>query len=175
MAPVVSSALAQHSRRLYGYAVSLTGNPDMAADLFQDCALKALSAGRVPTEPRACRAWLFVILRNLWRDQLRHERAAPPSAPLDDCNALAVALPEQQYLDGIAVRAAMAQLSPILRDTLALVDIAGFRYAEASEILGIPIGTVMSRMAEGRRKLTALIVQENSNVVDHPAARKQRA
>jgi RNA polymerase sigma-70 factor (ECF subfamily) len=174
VASIVRAALMQHDRRLYGYALSLTGDPDVAAELFQDCALRALSAKRVPTEPRACRAWLFVILRNLWHDRLRHNQAVS-RVVADACFELPTILPEEQYIDAIAVRAAMARISPTLRDTLALVDIAGFRYAEAAEILAVPIGTVMSRMSEARRKLAALIVQENSNVVDHPAARKQRA
>ncbi|KAB2919301.1 MAG: RNA polymerase sigma factor [Hyphomicrobiaceae bacterium] len=172
---MIRSALTEHSRRLYGYALSLTGDPDLAAELFQECALRALSAKRFPVEPPACRAWLFVVLRNLWRDRLRSDRTTSAIDSLDVCDCHAVAMPEQQYLDGIAVRAAMTQLSPILRDTLGLVDIAGFRYAEASEILGVPIGTVMSRVSEARRKLAALIVQEHANVVDHPATRKHRA
>jgi RNA polymerase sigma-70 factor (ECF subfamily) len=173
MAPIVRSALMQHERRLYGYALSLAGDPDVAAELFQECAVRALSARQVPTEPRACRAWLFVILRNLWHDRLRHEHIV--SHALETYDDQPLVLPESQYLDAIAVRTALARISPILRDTLALVDVAGFRYAEAAEILSVPIGTVMSRMAEARRKLAALIVQENTNVVEHPAARKQRA
>jgi RNA polymerase sigma-70 factor (ECF subfamily) len=174
MAPIVRSALMEHERRLYGYALSLSGNHDVAAELFQECAVRALSARQVPTEPSACRAWLFVILRNLWHDRLRHEHIVSRTA-FEANDELPLVLPENQYLDAIAVRAALAQISPILRDTLALVDVAGFRYAEAAEILAVPVGTVMSRMAEARRKLAALIVQENTNVVEHPAARKQRA
>lgn len=164
----------EHERRLYGYALSLTGDSDIAAELFQECAVRALSARQVPTESRACRAWLFVILRNLWHDRLRHEHTVYRAA-VEACHELPTILPEDQYLDVIAVRAALARISPILRDTLALVDVAGFRYAEAAQILGVPIGTVMSRMAEARRKLAALIVQENTNVIEHPKARKQRA
>lgn len=174
VASIVRSALVQHARRLYGYALSLTGNPDTAAELFQDCALRALSAKRIPIQAPACRAWLFAILRNLWHDSLRHEQAAS-RAFLNAYPELPTTLPEQQYIDAIAVRAAMAQISPTLRETLALVDVAGFRYAEAAQILGIPIGTVMSRMSEARRKMAAFIAQENSNVVEHPTARKQRA
>jgi RNA polymerase sigma-70 factor (ECF subfamily) len=167
------SALVENDRRLYGYALSLAGDPDVAADLFQECALRALSAKQVPAAPQACRAWLFVILRNLWCDRLRKERVV-----FDDCAnrtiSAAAVIPEQQYLDSISVRVAMAQLSPVLRDTLALVDVVGFRYAEAAKILGIPTGTVMSRMSEARRKMAALIAQENPNVIEHPSVRKQR-
>lgn len=173
MAGTVRLALMEHRRRLYGYALSLAGDPETAAELFQECAVRALSARRVPYDSRACRAWLFVILRNLWSDRLRHADVVSRTVPLEDTTP--PILPENQYLDAIAVRAALARLSPALRDTLALVDIAGFRYAEAAEILGIPVGTVMSRMAEARRKMAALIVAENANVVEHPAARKQRA
>lgn len=174
VAPTVRLALMEHERRLYGYALSLAGDPDIAAELFQECAVRALSARHVPREARACRAWLFVILRNLWHDRLRHERTVS-RASLDACDEPPTVLPEAQYLDAIAVRAALARLSPILRDTLALVDVAGFRYAEAAEILAVPIGTVMSRMADARRKLAALIVEDNANVVELPAARKRRA
>jgi RNA polymerase sigma-70 factor (ECF subfamily) len=166
-------ALMEHRRRLYGYALSLAGDPDVAAELFQECAVRALSARRIPNDSRACRAWLFVILRNLWKDRLRHAEVVSRTGPSDEPPS--AVLPENQYLDAICVRAALARLSPTLRETLALVDVAGFRYAEAAEILGIPIGTVMSRMAEARRKMAVLIVAENANVVEHPAARKQRA
>ncbi|HET8726737.1 MAG TPA: RNA polymerase sigma factor [Alphaproteobacteria bacterium] len=149
--------------RLYGYALSLTSDRDSAQDLLQDCAVKALSARSVPTDAAALRAWFFRILRNAWIDRYRREQFEP--MPADD-EAFAPPDPatwryDERLLDAITVRQGMSRLPPAHRDVIALVDLVGFPYAEVAEILGVPIGTVMSRLSRARQALLAVIGESN--------------
>src|SRR5699024_9725557 len=72
----IAERLERHRLRLFGYAYSLTGDRDEADDLLQDCALRALAARSTPESERACRAWLFRVMRNAWIDRTRRRRTA---------------------------------------------------------------------------------------------------
>lgn len=163
--------------RLFGFAVSLAGDRDVACDLVQDCALKALSAQRVPADEPAYRAWLFRILRNRFVDRLRQESRRPDATLLDaqDGEAderLAPALAwrgDQHLINALTVRLAMERLSTREREILALIDIAGLTYGEAAAVLDIPAGTVMSRISRARQGL--LVILNDSNIRAFPKRR----
>lgn len=148
--------------RLYGYAISLTQDPDLSRDLVQECALKALSAKKVPQDEPAFRAWLFRILRNAFLD---HLRAANKLADFthDETEELdpGVWSAEERMVDAVTVRVALAALPTGQRDIIALIDIAGLRYAEAALLLGVPVGTVMSRVSRARQALLLRISGSN--------------
>jgi RNA polymerase sigma-70 factor (ECF subfamily) len=140
--------------RLVAFARTMVGNPDAARDLVQESAARALAARRVPADAPAYRAWMFRIVRNAALDELR--RTSVRSAPL--------ALPEvdlwrfdDSHIAKITVEQGLAALEVSQREIIALIDIAGFTYAEASDILHIPIGTVMSRISRARTALLAAI------------------
>jgi RNA polymerase sigma-70 factor (ECF subfamily) len=145
--------------RLFGYAISLTGDPETAQDLLQDCAVRAFAAASHPAEPAALRAWFFRILRNAWIDQYRRDRYEPMT-PADE-PAVETWRCDAALIDAITVRQGLARLSPAYREVIALVDLAGFAYAEAARILGVPVGTVMSRLSRARQALLAAIGESN--------------
>lgn len=145
--------------RIYGYACSLVNDREHARDLVQICAVKALSAKKVPIDEPAYRAWLFKIMRNVYRDEIRKKREATVSIDLYDegvdslWNKTAethVSTNEQVIIDKLTVRAALGRLSRDHREILVLVDMAGFTYREAADLLDVPIGTVMSRISRAR-------------------------
>lgn len=142
--------------RLYGYAFSLTRNQDDAMDLVQDCAARALSARRIPKDEPSYRAWLFRILRNLVIDRARRlQRETNGLTAVDDPEARID--PErhgdESLISSLTVRLSMDKLAPAQREILALIDIVGLSYAEAAKFLGIPVGTVMSRVSRARAAL----------------------
>lgn len=146
---------------IFGYALSLCRNRDDANDLVQECALKALSARNVPVDSAAYRAWLFRILRNCFIDKLRAEPdtdplSDDPSDSQSDANRY-----EHELINTLAVRRAMTRLSLEHREVISLVDMAGFTYAETADLMGIPIGTVMSRLSRGRKLLIGYIQNDN--------------
>lgn len=159
MSDLVERELRTCLPRLYGYALSLTGNPEAAQDLLQDCAVRAFAARSPPGDAAALRAWFFRILRNAWIDQHRRDRYEPMTeadAPAEQpwrCDAALV--------DAITVRQGLARLSPAYREVIALVDLAGFAYAEAARILDVPVGTVMSRLSRARQALLTAIADGN--------------
>ena len=160
--------------RLYGYAITMARDREQARDLVQECALRALAARRVPADEAAFRAWLFRILRNLFLDGRRRQEVRerhPSATPQDD--ALQPILPGDHHLiDRLAVQQALRELSEAHREIVTLIDVAGFSYAEAAELLGIPRGTVMSRLARARTALLSAISNEDplaDNVADNAA------
>lgn len=160
---------AQHKRietyltRLYGYAISLVNDRELARDLVQDCAVKALSAVRVPRDEAAYRAWLFRILRNAFLDDRRRENGVP----VVDKDLAEVEEDAQiwRYDDSmvsvLTVRLGLARLSQSHREIIALVDFGGFTYAEAADFLVVPVGTVMSRLSRAREALLETITESN--------------
>lgn len=155
---------------MYGYAVALTRDRDVAADLMQDCVVRAFSARSVPSHAVAVRPWMFAILRNLWLDRLRALKTATRHSDacrdLEACDA-PVSM-ESVVVNVLAVRQAMQLLSDEHRDILGLVDIAGFSYREAADILSVPHGTVMSRVARARMAMCELL--SDDRVTPFPVA-----
>lgn len=142
---------------LFGYARSLTGSDEAARDLVQECALRALATKSRPDDESALKAWLFAIARNALIDSYRRDQQRP-TGPADDAVDDVVDWTEgDRFIDAITVRQGIATLSVDQREIIALVDIAGFTYAESAELLGVPIGTVMSRLSRARRALLAAI------------------
>lgn len=149
----------EHERdSLLRYALALTRNQDDARDLYQEAMLRVISAPQAPTAPPAYRAWLFRIIRNLWIDRVRFERRRANFH--QDIAARAQTTTEHVEDRDLAIRDAFLQLSTEHQEVLALVDISGFSYKEAGEILSIPSGTVMSRIARARQKLFELLTRE---------------
>lgn len=150
--------LGHERNRLLQYAFALTRNHDEARDLYQEAMLRVVSAPQAPAARPAYRAWLFKIVRNLWIDRLRSDRRrADIHQHIADHTQVAT---EPVVERDLAVRDAFFQLSIEHQEVLALVDITGFSYKEAGEILAIPSGTVMSRVARARRKLFELLSSE---------------
>lgn len=150
--------LSQYLPRLFGYAVSLTRDDDRARDLVQECALRALKARAVPSDEPAYRAWLFTILRNAASDARRRGRGE--AAPFEQRpEAAAVWGFDDRTIATVTVRQGLSRLSDEAREIIALVDIVGFSYAEAAALLGVPIGTVMSRLSRARQTLLETIAQ----------------
>lgn len=161
--PKASGRIEPYLDRLYGYAVSLCGDPHDAKDLVQECAAKAIAARRVPEDASAYRAWLFRILRNTFLDGVRKTRfeveMVEDNDPRDDDPAVWHC--ETALISGLTVKMALQKISPTHRDIISLVDIAGLSYSEAAALLDVPEGTVMSRLSRARRALMGQIATEN--------------
>lgn len=166
----------RHYTGLYGFAMTLSRNEDEARDLVQETVAKALGAERVPQDATAYRVWLFRILHNVWRDRIkRHDRRM--AAPIDtlDC---AVRSDEwlilhEERINALAVRAAFSKLSRAHQQIIALIDIAGLKYAEAGNVLQVPTGTIMSRLARARHSL--LVAMNEANVIPiTPSSRRSK-
>jgi RNA polymerase sigma-70 factor (ECF subfamily) len=146
---------------LYGAAMRLTGRPADAEDLVQDTYVKALRFQDRFERGTNLKAWLFTILHNTWRNTRRAsardpiaidseavERAAD-TAGADDSPETRLS---RQTLDA-DLRAALDSLPDAFRQAVWLRDVQDFSYAEIADILGVPSGTVMSRISRGRRLL----------------------
>jgi RNA polymerase sigma-70 factor (ECF subfamily) len=143
--------------RLRRYARALTGNAEQADDLVQDCLERGLSRFHLWRRGSDLRAWLFTIMHNLHVNNLRRARIRPDAAVLPDWDATGAVLPLQE--DIVALRsiiAALGQLPDEQREVILLVGLEEMSYREAAAALGIPIGTVMSRLARGRERLRQL-------------------
>ena len=132
------------------YARALVGDRDGADDLVQDTLERAVRKFHL-WRPGDLRAWLFSIMHNVFVNQLKARKIAP-EVEIDE-NALAAPIPTVTSLDVIDLQRALLTLSPQQREVVLLVALEDMTYADVSRSLGIPIGTVMSRLSRGREKL----------------------
>lgn len=170
------SRIEPYLARLYRYAFSLSRDEETAKDLVQQCAVKALSAKSVPENEAAYRAWLFIILRNSLIDDARRRSVTDA---LIETGRDQENLPDVEFWGGderliniLSVKHAMARLSTRDNEIIGLVDLSGLSYAEAAQVLGIPPGTVMSRISRARARLLALL--DHSNVTPLTSPRQAR-
>jgi len=141
--------------RLRRYARALAGDRYAADDLVQDTLERAWAKLHLYRRGTDLRAWLFTVMHNVYVNQ---RRAARPSAPLDE-EMPELAQPPREA-DGLVLRdldAAIRRLPPDQREVLLLVALEDMSYDEAAGTLGIPIGTVMSRLARAREKLRTML------------------
>lgn len=143
--------------RLRRYAWALTGNRASADDLVQDALERAWSRLHLWRAGSDMRAWLFTIMHNVFVNGVRARHLE--AVPLEE-EALEIPVRGAQE-DGLLMRdlqAGLAQLSMEQREVLLLAALEGMRYEEIAEVLGIPIGTVMSRLSRGRERLRTILV-----------------
>jgi RNA polymerase sigma-70 factor (ECF subfamily) len=148
--------IAEHIPRLRRYARALAGDQHAADDLVQDTLERAINKRHLWRPGSDLRAWLFAIMHNVFVNQLRSRQAHPEDA-LDDDALPAVAPSDGARLEIRDLQTALAMLSPEQREIVLLVGLEQLTYAEVSHALGIPIGTVMSRLFRGRERLRLLL------------------
>ena len=128
------------------YARALTRDADTADDLVQDTLVRALRSEHL-FQGEEVRSWLYTILTNLNRNRLRSLARRPALSPIGDNDAPDLAGPEAGGRD---IERALALLVDEQRTALLLVVLEGLSYREVAEVQGVPIGTVMSRLARAR-------------------------
>ncbi len=145
--------------RLRRYAQALLRDRDAADDLVQDCLERALSRLDNWQTSESPRRWLFTIMHHIFVDQLRKikRRAEVVMLTLDDHEALSTPAVQAESVASREIIDALQAVSPDRRAALVMVGVEGFSYAEAANILGIPAGTLMSRIARGREELRGLL------------------
>ena len=160
---VFSQAALEHLDALYSYAMTLTRDQTEAEDLVQETYLRAVGAFGQLVPNSNLKSWLFVIMRNVWLNQLRHVKSGPLFVELkaEDENGSfqSKRSSEDPYLvylgklERAEIQAAIADLPDLYREIVVLRDIEGFSYQEISAMLSCPAGTVMSRLGRAREKL----------------------
>lgn len=148
--------LEENRPRLYRVAYSWCHNQALADDLVQETLSKALDKSAQLRDLHTMKSWLFSILTNCWRDHFRQHREMEDIDELEDYRWSHDMTPEREHEQTeivLRVRNAVAGLPLGQRQVLTLVDLEEMSYAEVAEVLGIPVGTVMSRLCRARRTL----------------------
>ena len=153
----LTSRLQEHIPALRRYARALVGEVALADDLVQDCLERAVSRAHQWRQTGSLRGWLFTIMHNINANQRRAASRAPGWDPIERAENTVGRSGAQ--LDRLALQEAvraLALLSVEQRQVLLLVALEGLRYEEVAEVLGVPIGTVMSRLSRARDRLREL-------------------
>jgi RNA polymerase sigma-70 factor (ECF subfamily) len=138
------------------YARALLRDRTAADDLVQDCLERAISRWHQRRSDGSTRTWLFTILHNLAVNRLRTAARRGPHVEIDEIMMVSPPGQEEALRHRDLLRA-LGALSEEHRNVLLLVSVEDLSYAEAAAVLGVPIGTVMSRLARGREKLAAAL------------------
>jgi len=157
LAPSVRDAMLAAVPSLRAFAISLSGNVDRADDLVQETLLRAM-ANIDSFEPGTnMSAWLFTILRNLFRSEYRKRRREVEDADGKYAATLAVQPAQGAHLDFEDLQRALARLPADQREALLLVGASGFSYEQAADICGCAVGTIKSRVNRARNRLAELL------------------
>ena len=180
-----SRSIEENLDALYGVAVRLAGNPADAEDLVADSVSKAWAAIASLDDRSRFRPWMFRILRNCYISEYRKKSARPTMAVYDEladddadadvCSMLMYesdaflgwwSNPERDFFSnllGDQIMAAIAELPEAFQVTILLVNVEGLTYDEAAEALGVPCGTIRSRMKRGRTMLQKALWKQASD------------
>src|SRR6202171_6525738 len=142
---------------LRAFAISLSGNVDRADDLVQETVLRALSNINSFEPGTNMPAWLFTILRNLFRSEYRKRRREVEDADGRYAETLKSHPEQHGRVEFEEFRGALAKLPADQREALILVGASGFSYEEAADICGCAVGTIKSRVNRARTRLADLL------------------
>ena len=170
------AAALPHLDALYNMAYRLTRNPEDAEDLIQETFFKAYKYYDKFEEGTNLKAWLFRIMKNSFINGYRKRQSQPPESAFSDIeesfenvmvdDSGTIKNPEEEILESVLdedVQQALDALRDDYRMVILLVDLEGFSYKEAAEILEVPVGTVMSRLYRGRRVLEKTLLDYARN------------
>jgi RNA polymerase sigma-70 factor (ECF subfamily) len=152
---------------LFGYAMTLTRNRTEAEDLVQETFLRAVRAFGELVPDSNLKAWLFVIMRNVWLNQLRHDKSGPRFVEIEGDEEGGFWFeqvaddPHSVYVSKVTreeVQIAIGRLPRLYREVVVLRDIEGFSYQQIARILSCPAGTVMSRLGRARQRLRTMLI-----------------
>lgn len=144
--------------RLRRYARALARDVATADDLVQDCLARALGKLHLWQEGTDLRAWLFTILHNQYVNQVRRAVREGAAVGLSETEPMLTRAPHQgSRLELRDLERAIAKLPEEQRSVILLVGLEGMRYEEVAEVLGVPVGTVRSRLSRGREALRRLM------------------
>jgi RNA polymerase sigma-70 factor (ECF subfamily) len=170
-----------HLDRLYATALRLTRNPANAEDLVQQTCLQAFRHAAKFARGSNLRAWLFTILHNTFLNDCRraaNDRVLADSETADrtaEHSASGVATPEEvllRHASDAEIRDAVDELPLAFREAVWLRDVEDLSYAEIATVTSVPLGTVMSRIARGRRLLASLLESHQTRRGRTPADRE---
>lgn len=150
--------LIEHLPRLRRYARALTGEMTRADDLVQDTLERALIKIDLWQPGSDLRAWLFTLMHNLFVNQIRSHR--PPDSALEDALDIPVSGGQMEALGARDIHAALARLPDQQREVMLLIGLEQFSYDEAARVIGVPVGTVMSRLSRARERMRQLLAGE---------------
>jgi RNA polymerase sigma-70 factor (ECF subfamily) len=157
--------------QLRRYARALTRDVSRADDLIQSCLARAVAKQHLWQNGTNLRAWLFTILHNQHVNDIRRSVREGSNVTLEEAPELTVqsnAIPRLQLRD-LAV--ALGKLPPEQRQVILLIGLEGMRYDEVAVIMGVPIGTVRSRLSRGRDQLRRLMgMEEKLSESEQPRA-----
>jgi len=159
-------AVLPHLDAAYNLARWLTRNDEDADDITQEACLRAFKYWK-SFSGRDCRSWLLAIVRNTFYSWLRQRSVQPvltDDGEMDD-TADSVPDPEStliQNVDRNTLRAALEDLAVEFREAIVLREMEGLSYKEIADIAGVPIGTVMSRLARARKRLQIYLAKTAS-------------
>lgn len=145
-----------HIPALRRYARLLTGDTTRADDLVQDTLERACVKWALWQPGSALRSWLLSLMHNLFLNQRRDWRHDDGHLSLDDVPEPAHE-PQARTAERLDLQQGLARLPPAMREVLLLVAVEEYTYAEAATILGVPVGTVMSRLHRARERLRDLM------------------
>jgi RNA polymerase sigma-70 factor (ECF subfamily) len=149
---------------LYGYAMVLTGDATVAADLVQETYVRAMGPRRRLREDSNTKTWLYTILRDIRLNQLRKQRTTPRLLADENTADLVIETakdPHAVHLSKVEieqVREAIMRLPLEFREIILLREYGEFSYKEIAVLLDCPPGTVVSRIATARSKLRTLLL-----------------
>jgi RNA polymerase sigma-70 factor (ECF subfamily) len=161
--PVLRDQILAAVPSLRAFAISLSGNVDRADDLVQETLLRALANIHSFQPGTNMPAWLFTILRNLFRSEYRKRRREVEDADGSYAETLKTQPAQTSHIEFKEFSVALGKLPEDQREALILIGASGFSYEEAAEICGCAVGTIKSRVNRARTRLANLLNIENPN------------
>ena len=152
--------------RLWRYAVALTGRRDWADDLAQATCLRALEKSDLFVPGTKLDRWIFRMAQRLWLNELRSRkvRAGGGLVPVEDTPLVDPRAQTEMNIEAREVLSKVQTLPDAQRQAVFLVYVEGYSYKEAAEMMEIPIGTVMSRLAVARKRLGDTLARQKDQV-----------